>query len=52
VAWREAISQVESAWREGRNMVPVLMEALRARATMGELNEAMRRAQDWKEPAR
>jgi methylmalonyl-CoA mutase, N-terminal domain len=52
VAWADALSQVEAAWREGRNMVPVLMHALRAKATMGELNEAMRRADGWKGNAR
>ncbi len=52
VAWGDALSQVETAWREHRNMVPVLMHALRAKATMGELNEAMRRAQGWKGAAR
>jgi methylmalonyl-CoA mutase N-terminal domain/subunit len=51
-AWQAALSQVEAAWREGRNMVPALMHALRAKATMGELNEAMRRAHGWKGPAR
>jgi methylmalonyl-CoA mutase N-terminal domain/subunit len=50
VAWSDALSQVEAAWREQRNMVPVLMHALRAKATMGELNEAMRRAHGWRGP--
>lgn len=48
VAWGEAIAHVEQAWKDGANMVPVLMNALRKKATMGELNEAMRRAQGWK----
>ena len=52
VAWSDALSQVETAWRERRNMVPVLMHALRARATMGELNDAMRRAHGWRGPQR
>ena len=46
--WQEAMSQIERAWRDGENMVPVIMHALRARATMGEINEAMRKAQGWK----
>ena len=50
VAWSDALSQVETAWREKRNMVPVLMHALRAKATMGELNDAMRRAHGWRGP--
>jgi methylmalonyl-CoA mutase N-terminal domain/subunit len=52
VAWGEALAQVESAWRERRNMVPVLMHALRAQATMGELHDAMRRAHGWRGPVR
>ena len=52
VAWSDALSQVETAWRERRNMVPVLMHALRARATMGELHETMRRAHGWRGPER
>jgi methylmalonyl-CoA mutase N-terminal domain/subunit len=51
-AWSDALSQVEAAWREQRNMVPVLMHALKARATMGELNDAMRRAHGWRGPTR
>lgn len=47
-AWGEAIAHVEQAWKDGANMVPALMNALRKKATMGELNEAMRRAQGWK----
>ena len=35
VAWSDALSQVETAWREGRNMVPVLMHALRAQSDDG-----------------
>ncbi len=46
--WQDAMSQLERAWRDRENMVPVIMHALRARATMGEINEAMRRAHGWK----
>jgi methylmalonyl-CoA mutase, N-terminal domain len=45
--WSEALSQVEAAWKSNANMVPVIMNALRSKATMGEIHEAMRRAQSW-----
>ncbi|MEZ5501029.1 MAG: acyl-CoA mutase large subunit family protein [Steroidobacteraceae bacterium] len=43
--WGEALAQLESAWQRRENMVPVIMNALRNKATMGEIHEAMRRAQ-------
>ena len=43
--WSDAVTRLEQAWRSGQNMVPAIMDALRSRATMGEINEAMRRAQ-------
>jgi methylmalonyl-CoA mutase N-terminal domain/subunit len=43
--WSDAVTRLEQAWRSGQNMVPVIMNALRNRATMGDINEAMRRAQ-------
>jgi methylmalonyl-CoA mutase, N-terminal domain len=43
--WSDAVIRLEQAWRSGQNMVPAIMHALRNRATMGEINEAMRRAQ-------
>jgi methylmalonyl-CoA mutase N-terminal domain/subunit len=43
--WSDAVRRLEQAWRSGQNMVPVIMNALRNRATMGDINEAMRRAQ-------
>jgi methylmalonyl-CoA mutase, N-terminal domain len=43
--WSDAVTRLEQAWRSGQNMVPAIMHALRSRATMGEINEAMRRAQ-------
>jgi methylmalonyl-CoA mutase, N-terminal domain len=46
--WSDALSQVEKAYQSGQNMVPVIMHALQARATMGEIHEAMRRAHGWK----
>lgn len=45
--WNDALSQIESAWAAGENMVPVIMNALRNNATMGEIHEAMRNAQNW-----
>ena len=45
--WGDALSQIESAWAAGENMVPVIMNALRNNATMGEIHEAMRSAQNW-----
>ena len=45
--WSAALSQVERAWTAGENMVPVIMHALRSNATMGEIHEAMRNAQNW-----
>jgi len=41
------MAHVESTWRAGGNMVPALMNAVQNGATMGECNEAMRRAQNW-----
>jgi methylmalonyl-CoA mutase N-terminal domain/subunit len=45
-AWSDALSQLESAYCSSQNMVPVIMNALRAKATMGEIHEAMRRAHE------
>ncbi len=47
-AWAQGLERVEQAWKSGENMVPVIMHALRRKATMGEIHEAMRRAQGWK----
>lgn len=46
-AWNSAVSRLESGWKGGENMVPLIMNALRSRVTMGEIHEAMRRAQGW-----
>jgi methylmalonyl-CoA mutase, N-terminal domain len=43
-----ALTQMETAWKSGANMVPVIMNALRCKATMGEIHEAMRRAQSFR----
>ncbi|MDT3669465.1 MAG: acyl-CoA mutase large subunit family protein [Aromatoleum sp.] len=45
--WAEAMARIELAWKAGDNMVPVLMDALKNKATMGECHEAMRQAQSW-----
>lgn len=45
--WAEAMARVDQAWKDGSNMVPVLMDALKNKATMGECHEAMRKAQNW-----
>ena len=47
-AWSGALTQVEEAYKTKTNMVPIIMHALRAKATMGEIHEAMRRAHGWK----
>ena len=45
--WSDAMARIEGAWRDGDNMVPVLMDALEHRVTMGEAHKAMRKAQHW-----
>ncbi len=45
--WHDALSQLESAWKENQNMVPPIMNALKNKVTMGEIHEAMRKAQHW-----
>ena len=45
--WSDAMAHLENAWKAGENMVPVIMNALRNNATMGEIHEAMRNAQNW-----
>jgi len=44
-AWQAAMQRIENAWREDANMVPVLMDALEHKVTMGECHQAMRGAQ-------
>jgi methylmalonyl-CoA mutase N-terminal domain/subunit len=48
VSCADALSQVEAGYKSKTNMVPVIMHALRANATMGEIHDAMRRAHGWK----
>jgi methylmalonyl-CoA mutase, N-terminal domain len=45
--WSDALSQLESAWKDNQNMLPSIMNALKNKVTMGEIHEAMRRAQNW-----
>ncbi len=45
--WAQAMEQIDRAWKAGDNMVPVLMNALENKVTMGECHEAMRQAQNW-----
>jgi len=45
--WNAGLALVAEAWNSGQNMVPVIMNALRCQATMGEIHEAMRQAQGW-----
>jgi methylmalonyl-CoA mutase N-terminal domain/subunit len=45
--WAEAMRRLESGWKNGENMVPLLMDALQNKVTMGECHEAMRNAQSW-----
>ncbi len=40
----EALGEVTEAMKTTRNMIPVIMDALKAKATMGEIHEAMRQA--------
>lgn len=46
-ACRVALDQVRRAWTDGQNMVPVIMDALRQRATAGEIHDVMRAAQGF-----
>jgi methylmalonyl-CoA mutase N-terminal domain/subunit len=43
-SWRRAIDAVEAAARGGSNLVPTVLAAVRARATLGEIADALRRA--------
>ena len=42
-AWRSAIAGVESAARDGSNIVPRVLAAVEARSTLGEIADALRR---------
>jgi methylmalonyl-CoA mutase N-terminal domain/subunit len=42
VAWRQAITRVEQTARDGSNLVPAVLSAVEARATLGEVADALR----------
>jgi len=44
----EALDRVKEAWGKGENMIPIIVEALKAKATHGEIQDAMREAQGFK----
>lgn len=46
-AWSDAMGRIDRAWKDGANMVPVIMDALKHKVTMGECHEAMRQAQGF-----
>ena len=41
-AWQRGLNEVGSAAREGRNLMPAIIEAVEARATVGEVSDALR----------
>ncbi|MEQ1730292.1 MAG: methylmalonyl-CoA mutase family protein, partial [Vicinamibacterales bacterium] len=43
VAWSRAIEAVGAAARDGSNLMPAIITAVEARATVGEISDAMRR---------
>jgi methylmalonyl-CoA mutase N-terminal domain/subunit len=43
VPWRDALNQVEDAARSGANVMPKIVAAVEAYATVGEISDAMRR---------
>jgi methylmalonyl-CoA mutase N-terminal domain/subunit len=40
--WRDACARVEAAARSGANLVPPIMAAVEARATVGEISDVLR----------
>jgi methylmalonyl-CoA mutase N-terminal domain/subunit len=40
--WRAALARVSSAARDGSNLVPAIVAAVEARATVGEISDGMR----------
>jgi methylmalonyl-CoA mutase N-terminal domain/subunit len=42
-AWKAAIERVAGAARDGSNLLPPIIEAVEAYATVGEIADAMRR---------
>jgi methylmalonyl-CoA mutase N-terminal domain/subunit len=42
-AWHQAVAAIETAARSGENLVPVIIGAVEARATLGEISDTLRR---------
>jgi methylmalonyl-CoA mutase N-terminal domain/subunit len=42
-AWSQALDAVGAAARDGSNLMPVIIAAVEAKATVGEISDAMRR---------
>jgi methylmalonyl-CoA mutase, N-terminal domain len=42
-AWSQAVAQIESTARSGANLVPAVITAVEAQATLGEISDALRR---------
>ena len=42
VAWKNAIEMIRDAARSGENLMPRIVDAVEARATVGEISDAMR----------
>ena len=41
--WKEAVTRVEDAAKSGENLMPRILTAVEASATVGEISDAMRR---------
>src|SRR5207344_2411385 len=41
-AWKRAVDRVTAAARDGSNLMPAIIDAVEARATVGEISDAMR----------
>ena len=41
-AWKNAIDMIRDAARSGENLMPRIVDAVEARATVGEISDAMR----------
>ena len=41
--WKDAVTNVEAAARSGENLMPRILAAVEAYATVGEISDAMRR---------
>jgi methylmalonyl-CoA mutase N-terminal domain/subunit len=40
--WRDALARISNAARDGSNLVPAIVAAVEARATVGEISDSMR----------